>query len=134
VKQTICIQNDLTEIQNVQSQLTKLLDDCDCHPEKIDEICLITEEVLVNIVSHGFAPNVESQIKVVFIQAEDHYCLEFHDEGKTFNPLEAEERPEGKVGGWGIPLVVALSENVEHSSDSGTNVLTVQILKRDNRD
>ena len=134
MKKTICISNNLTEIQNVQTQLTKLLQDCDCHEEKIDEICLIAEEVLVNIVSHGFAPDDESQIKVLFSLDNDLYNLEFQDRGKTFNPLQAEERPEGKVGGWGIPLVVALSENVKYRSDSGTNVLTVQVSKRDNRD
>lgn len=134
MKETICIANDLQEIQSVQAELTRILQSCDCHDEKIDEICLITEEILVNIVSHGFGPEDQSQIKVVFSQADDLYCLEFQDKGKTFNPLEADERPEGKVGGWGIPLVTALSEKVEYSSDSGTNVLTVQVSKRDNQD
>jgi anti-sigma regulatory factor (Ser/Thr protein kinase) len=129
---SVCICNRLEEIERVQTHLTQLLEKCDCHEEKVGEICLITEELLVNIISHGFEPGEAGEIKVHFSLEDDKYCLEFHDQGKTFNPLEADDRPDGKVGGWGIPLVTALSDHIEYSSDSGTNVLRVHISKRDN--
>jgi anti-sigma regulatory factor (Ser/Thr protein kinase) len=128
----IPLTNSLDKIPDVQICLTKHLEDGGCDPEKIDEMCLICEEILVNIISHGFEPDQVSEIKVVCRDSDEMYVLEFHDQGKFFNPLEADERPEGKVGGWGIPLVVALSDHVEYSSDSKTNVLRVHVSKREN--
>ncbi len=125
------IANRLDEIVRVHSELTTLLEGSGCVQELIDEMCLIAEEVLVNIISHGFEPNTEAEIQFLFDDQQDHYALEFRDCGIAYNPLEADERPEGKVGGWGIPLVVELCEQVDYRFESEQNVLRLTVAKRE---
>ena len=128
---SITIGNSTTEIADVHTFLTELVQKTDAQEGKADELCLIAEEILVNIITHGHSPEQEDKIRIDFREDQGLFYLEFHDNGKSFDPLEADERPEGKVGGWGIPLVKALCEHIEYNTDSGHNVLAVRVLKRD---
>ena len=86
---------------------------------------LITEEVITNVVKYAEAETIRIDFKVSDITV----VLEVRDNGKRFDPLGAaapdleasvEVRP---LGGLGIHLVQALTDEVSYQRRDGWNVL-----------
>lgn len=80
-------------------------------PRIVNRLEVIFEEVISNIVRHGFAPGADAAIHVHATAAPDAITLRFEDDGTPFNPLEvAPPAPlrslaEARLGGLGIPLL-----------------------------
>jgi serine/threonine-protein kinase RsbW len=92
------------------------------------ELCL--EEVVSNVIRHGYAGSEDCSVVVSFARPRDGY-FEFvvDDEAPRFNPLDAPElQPlsadeEIRVGGQGIRLVRQFANNVEYEATSAGNRL-----------
>lgn len=90
------------------------------------------DEVLANIVTHGYVGAEARPIEVGMAYADGRVELVIEDAARPFNPLEAvppdlgaplEERP---VGGLGIALVRRLMESVEYERTGGRNRLRLR--------
>ncbi len=99
---------------------------------------LVTEEVFVNIVTHGY----EEGSGVVAIEVEDGdgwVRLRFTDRGRPFVPAEAPAPDldsgwaDRRIGGLGWHLVRASVDEIESRRDDGVNsiVLTKRIRRAD---
>jgi serine/threonine-protein kinase RsbW len=97
----------------------------------IDDIQLITEEIVANAIDHGFIETAPAgrQVTVSLRADGTRLHMEFRDNGRPFNPLEAPppdldadilDRP---IGGLGIHLVRELSEQVYYRREDGQNIL-----------
>ena len=81
---------------------------------------VLFEELVSNTIRHGFTRHSEQSIHVRVRKEPDRIELVFEDDGKPFNPLEAEP-PEpfstiesARIGGQGIPLIVKLSSGLRY--------------------
>ena len=101
--------------------------------EKIGQIELVLEEILVNIINYAYPQKPGTiEIRYQLFQASQ-LKLEIIDNGIPFDPLSIpeadteaplEERP---IGGLGIFLVRNIAESVDYQSQQGKNILTVCI-------
>lgn len=81
---------------------------------------VVFEELVANIIRHGFAANTAQSIHVRVEPKPGLIELTFEDDGDPFNPLEA--RPpkpfttleEAKIGGLGIPLISRLTSRLHY--------------------
>lgn len=137
---TMVLGNGLGAIADGQSALTGF---CDMHglaPPVVNRIEVIFEEVVANIVRHGFAAGSAQEIHFSARIREACVLLVFEDDGIAFDPLAlAPPAPftslaEAKLGGLGIPLVRRLASDVAYAAgDAGgdgfrfVNRLTVRI-------
>ena len=93
---------------------------------------LVLDEVVMNIINHGYDDAGEHQIPVTLALDGDVVTIRVEDDGRPFNPLDApppnldvpiEER---QVGGLGIHIVRSVMDDVEHRRDGGRNVLIMK--------
>ena len=92
------------------------------------DLKLVAEELLANIIRHGYDDEPEQVIDIELNVADDCVQLTFTDSGKVFNPME-NEQPEVlndlSEGGMGILLVKSLTDEQIYRRDGDQNVFTV---------
>ena len=108
-------------------QITGLSKDC------LWEMNICLDEAFTNIVSYGFADDMEHLIKFTIGRDNDVLILRVEDDGIPFNPL-AQKDPETatdllniKVGGLGIHLIKKIMDDIFYKRNQGKNRL---ILKK----
>ena len=106
----------------------------------VNRVEVIFEEVVANIVRHGFAPGSGQSISVEVAMAGDDIVLIFVDDGSAFNPTQraapapSTQLADAPIGGLGIVLVRRLARTVEYArlgasvgEFQAVNRLTVQV-------
>ncbi len=95
------------------------------------EIDLVANEAVTNVISYGYPGGRQGDIELRLAVADGRVTLEIEDDGKAFNPLEADARhaPEGlddaQVGGLGIHLIRMTMPDCEYRRDAERNVLSL---------
>lgn len=109
--------------------------------ERISEIELALEEVLVNIFNYaykesGLDGNVEITCKLADAQS---FVIEIADSGMPFDILsvhepdltaEIDKRP---IGGLGVFFVKRLMDDVQYRRDAEKNILTLMVRKTEHK-
>jgi serine/threonine-protein kinase RsbW len=101
-------------------------------PRLVQAVDLALEEVLTNIISHGYADDGEHGITVRLEARPGELEAEVEDDGQAFDPLQAPApdttRPlhERSIGGLGIHLVRTLVDDLEYQRRDGKNVLRLK--------
>ena len=92
---------------------------------------VVTDEIYSNIVYYSGANKAE----ILFRNDADQITLVFQDDGKPYNPLEAEEPDitagieNRKIGGLGLFMVKKMAEAVQYEYAAGRNHMTVVLSK-----
>lgn len=126
---------DMEEVGKFQEKLESMLTSAHFSADLVHDLSLISEELLVNIVSYGYPLEKEDGSIEVTVQvgADRAVTMEFRDNGAAFDPLSSPERdPEDeRVGGWGIPMLKAFADKVEYRREGEYNVLSLTRSERD---
>jgi serine/threonine-protein kinase RsbW len=129
---TVTVKNQVREIERLSHVVAEF---CASHGigERIrDDVNLAIDEVVANVILHGFQDSGEHEIVVGLYLEPGYVSVTVEDEGVAFNPLEApepdltkpiEERP---VGGLGIHLVRNVMDQIEYRRTDGRNRLTMR--------
>jgi serine/threonine-protein kinase RsbW len=100
--------------------------------DDINAINLLLDEIVINIIAHGYDDALEHQILVNLALESDVLSIRIEDDGRPFNPLEApapnldlpiEERA---IGGLGIFIARSIADQMQHDRENGRNVLTIK--------
>ena len=92
---------------------------------------VVTDEIYSNIVYYSGANKAE----ILFRNDADKITLIFQDDGKPYNPLEAEEPDitagieDRKIGGLGLFMVKKMAESVQYEYAAGRNCMIVVLSK-----
>jgi len=126
------LKNDLSELEalcqhlNKFGQVTGLAEAC------ITDVNICLDELFTNIVSYGFADDLEHIIWFTMNLDNQVLTLTIEDEGIPFNPLEKKD-PEipadlidVRIGGLGIHIVRKLMDDIHYNRKQGRNKLTMK--------
>ncbi len=132
----LTLKNSLPEVETTQQRLEELLRGEGFTDDLVHDLSLVAEEVLVNIIKHGYADAPESQREIsvaLSVNPQRRVEMVFRDDAAAFNPLTVEERDpdDDRLGGWGIPMLKTLTDHVEYAHQDGHNVLRVKRSERD---
>lgn len=136
----LTLKNRLPQVETVQRRLEELLRGEGFSDGLVHDLSLVTEEVLVNIVTYGYEGEPESRpegereiLLLVTVTPERRVGLEFSDDAVPFDPLAVEERDpdDDRLGGWGIPMLKTLTDRVEYAREDGRNLLRIERAERD---
>ena len=102
--------------------------------ERLDELDLLIEEILMNVFRYSFPPSEPGTVTLTCsVPAQGELLLEVADQGREFNPLDVpmpdltldlEDRP---IGGLGIFLVKQYAKPLQYRREHGWNRLTFGI-------
>jgi serine/threonine-protein kinase RsbW len=133
---SVALSNRLTEIE----RLSHIVDEfCAAHQvssETTYQINLALDEVITNVIIHGFDDAREHEILTRLTVDEATMVVEVSDTGRPFNPLNAPpvdfdlDPLERAVGGLGLHLVRSMMDALEYRYDNGRNVLVMRKLLR----
>ncbi len=94
------------------------------------ELCL--EEVISNIIRHGFSGIPDQSIAIRFISPrENYFVLVVEDEAPPFNPVDSPESPalnpldDHQIGGQGIRLLRRFAHTLEYQPTPTGNRLSI---------
>ena len=107
--------------------------------ERVGEILLALEEVLVNIFKYAYKNSpVEGEVEITCkAVGSETFIIEVVDSGIPFDLLSASEPDitasidERKIGGLGIFFVKRLMDDVRYTHEEGRNKLTLVVLKKE---
>ncbi len=129
---TIELKNNLSEISRL-SQLINEDRELKYLPQQVlFALNLSLDEIVTNVISYGYDDNEEHKIYVRIHVNECEVCVEVEDDGKPFNPLQAEgpdinkpleDRP---IGGLGIHLVKKFMDNLKYTRNGDKNILIMK--------
>ena len=117
---------------DLEAWLEEKLENADCPPKALFQVCLAAEEVFVNIASYAYGGST-GEARIVLDISDDHVMtLSFEDSGIQYDPLKkadpdvtlsAEER---NIGGLGIFLVKKNMDDVSYAYRDSKNILTMK--------
>ena len=129
MKLNYSIKSNLNELQ----ELTKtILDICESYAydaEFIGDIRLVFEEIIVNIIKHGYDDSSDGPINLAIDMESEH-------EGKPFNPqgfqsMNVEKSFDEKdIGGLGIHLIREMAELIEYKRIHNKNRLKISLSNK----
>jgi len=100
------------------------------------ELCL--NELVTNVIHYAYSDRGRHEIRVSLEHDDDRVRATIEDDGRPFNPLEKEppsipgSLDEAGIGGWGIPIVRAFTDELSYERENGRNRLTF-VFRRDSR-
>jgi anti-sigma regulatory factor (Ser/Thr protein kinase) len=129
---TILVRNDLAELHRVGRVVSEFWTDRGLPSELEGDVNLALEEILANVIRHGYGDSREHEI-VVRLEADGgEVRVAVEDDGVPFNPLEEApsvdvtaplaERP---IGGLGLFLVRHLMDRLVYERRGNRNLFSM---------
>lgn len=125
--------NDVQEVGRVIDSLEEFGAARGIAPEQSLRFGLALDELITNIISHGFAGRSGGTIRLIVEHSERVLKAELIDDGPPFDPLQAEvDAPTGdiehrRVGGLGLALVKASMDRLGYRRDGGFNRVNMEM-------
>jgi anti-sigma regulatory factor (Ser/Thr protein kinase) len=123
------LKNDLVDLERVAQDLWTFCRDNGLSEEESADIRLVVDEVVSNVIRHGYADRGPHEIRVHASIAGPELALEIEDDARAFNPLEAPlpdvalPVEEKRVGGLGILLTRSVMDRLEYRRSGDRNIL-----------
>lgn len=127
------LKNDRAQLASVCGEFEAALAAHGLDAARRHDALLIVEEVLCNVLDHGFDPDAPGQVTLRLAFDGPLLELEFRDNGRPFDPLaqaapdldaDIVERP---VGGLGVHLIKELSQSAHYRREGMDNVLSLTL-------
>jgi len=130
VRRRLQLTSSLSELARVAPWVGELADEYDISGETRFAIELCLEEVLSNIVRHGYRGEADQQITIDFSRRDGELVFVVEDSAPHFEPLEPEDSvPESldtiTPGGQGIRLMYRFAGSVKYERLAKRNRLTI---------
>ena len=119
----------MESVAQVSSFLEAQLEKMEIPTKTANRLMIAMDEIYSNIVRYSGAKNAQVRCTA----EEGQLILTFRDDGKPYNPLEAEEPDiaasveDREIGGLGIFMVRKLMDSVDYMYKDGHNVLTLTL-------
>ncbi|MEI7037423.1 SpoIIE family protein phosphatase [Fulvimonas yonginensis] len=127
---TMALRNTVPDVFEAIARCDRALDRAGVSESLRSDVQLVLEEMMVNIVEHGYPDRREGTIGVRMQLTDDGIVVELHSDGVPFDPtgapppaLTGDLADQDAVGGLGIHLVRSMVREMDYSHDAGGNHL-----------
>jgi anti-sigma regulatory factor (Ser/Thr protein kinase) len=132
----LTLRSRLTELSRVPQWLEQVGSQHGIPADTQFSIDLCLEEVLANIILHGYAGNPDRTIVVRYRTLPKSFVFIVDDEAPPFNPLDGPQTTtatydEMQVGGLGIHLLRQFAQSIEYESTPSGNRLSLGFAASD---
>jgi serine/threonine-protein kinase RsbW len=129
----LTIRNDLAELSRVNELANELLERRSAEQEVVYATNLALEEVLSNVIRHGYGDEDRHEIALVLRVGEDGVEVQVVDDGREFDPVAAPQAQvhiplaKRQAGGLGIHLLRAFVSEIRYERLGDRNFLWLRI-------
>lgn len=129
---SLVLKNHLSELERMSQAVSNWCRANAVSPGAEFQINLALDEVVSNVIHHGWKDNSEHHMCVRLFRLDDELRVEVEDDATSFNPLEVPspdvDQPleERAVGGLGIHLVRQCMDGLEYRQSNGKNLLVMK--------
>jgi anti-sigma regulatory factor (Ser/Thr protein kinase) len=129
---TAVFANETAEIRRIGELAERFGAEQGFGDEDVMAINLVLDEVVANVIEHGYKDGGRHEIRVTLTYEGDVLTVVVEDDARAFDPLQAkppdldlplEERP---IGGLGIHIVRSVMNEVAYERRGERNILTMR--------
>ncbi len=130
----ISFANDMRELTHVLQVINVFLEPRELQSKLVYAVNLILEEILMNIIKHGYEDEDSHEIEVQIELEEDEVSLTVIDDGREFNPLTIPGPDRSKSAmdrleeGLGLQFVRHMRNAMEYRRREDKNILSIWIF------
>ena len=130
----ISFANDLRELTHVLQLVNVFLEPRELQSKLVYAVNLILEEILMNIIRHGYDDEDSHEIEVQIELEEEEVALTVIDDGREFNPLTIPGPDPSKSAmdrleeGLGLQFVRHMRNAMEYRREGDKNILSIWIF------
>ena len=119
----------MEEVINISRRVWKFCEAHDVGARRKYCASLCVEELAGNIVQHGFKDGKKHCIDIRVSCVKGDIMLSLKDDGRAFNPTEAEKLfdPDDRVHNIGLRIANGMAKNMSYQNTFGLNILTMMI-------
>jgi len=134
----IFINNCIEEINIASNQWDDFFNNHNLQLTDILQLNLILDELLSNIIRHGFKDNLTHKIDINFAITNDDIFITVIDDGIEFNPINNHNKKEIvdldsiAAGGLGIDLILHYSDKISYHRMDNKNFINIQKILNKN--
>ncbi len=131
-RQTITLQNDLAEIPRLAAAIEAFCEPLEPTPKAAMAIQLALEEVVTNVINHGYTDGQPHTFTVDLSAADRRITAIITDDAAAYDPLARPEvdtslpLEQRQIGGLGVHLVKKLMDRAHYERRDGHNILTIE--------
>ena len=132
--------NDMSVLDRNRQEVRAYLERRAVESHAIHRVEVVFDELVTNIIRHGYAGDVQRRIDLNVRVNADHVALLFDDDGREFNPISkalpspATSLEEARPGGLGLLLLRKLSSGMRYERMGARNRTLVQVGIRKSSD
>jgi anti-sigma regulatory factor (Ser/Thr protein kinase) len=129
---TVTVTNQRSEIARVGRLVEAFGEAHGLSPELTFKVNLVLDEIITNIVLHGYDDGAEHRIRLGLDLRNEALTITVEDDGRAFDPLsvaspdldiDADSRG---IGGLGLHIVRSIMDEVEYRRDGDRNLLVMR--------
>ena len=130
----ISFTNDMRELTHVLQLVNVFLEPRELQSKLVYAVNLILEEILMNIIRHGYDDEDSHEIEVQIELEEEEVALTVIDDGREFNPLTIPGPDPSKSAmdrleeGLGLQFVRHMRNAMEYRREGDKNILSIWIF------
>lgn len=117
----ISVKNDMQQVMELSEKVSLFCEKYNKNNDKINKLSLCIEEMVGNIVEHGFKNSKDRFIDIKIIVTEEDIILRIRDNGVPFNPMTYNYDGEH----YGITMIQKMAKELEYKNAIGMNNLTI---------
>ncbi len=127
----IILNNNLIELEKLTLFLQNLGTRFNLSQKIIFELNLILDELVTNVITHGFTTTEKHEIKIIVNVLDNKIVIEMIDDAEAFNPLNFNIQStnksvsERKIGGLGIFIVKQKADELSYKRLKNKNHLYI---------
>lgn len=117
------ITDDMDQVMQTVERMRAFCLEAGIDANRARRICLSIEEIVGNVVQHGFKRKGGHFIDIRFLASGERCCLSVRDNGVKFNPLSYQNRETQ----YGIRLIRGITREMRYCYAAGMNNLSIDI-------
>ncbi len=129
------VETRVEELTRLASVVEEMGEREDWPPDLVFKVNLVLEELGLNIINYGHSDGLH-EFEIILTSLDDALKIEIVDDGKPFDPLSEAPVPdvnapmeEREIGGLGVHLVQAMTDEMHYRRVRDTNQVTLVILR-----
>lgn len=136
MKTKLILKNDFVEIERLAGWVRSFGREHNLPEKLVWEIRLVLEEVVTNIISHGYADRADHAIEISIVNSERDITLSVRDDAQPFNLLDHSqpdlETPleDRGVGGMGVHIVREIMDEIDYKREADGNLVVMRRYKK----